>query len=86
MDSGDHCNKGSEFALYIKSALSRDIDVRLKSTQDFLCLYPLIKGFVMDDIIRIVLKDSDVCDIHSALLVDRAAIPSYWKALPRKGA
>jgi hypothetical protein len=38
----------------------------------------------MVDVIRIILKDLNVRDIHSALLVNRewcrAAIPMYWKA------
>ncbi|RHZ78043.1 hypothetical protein Glove_168g270 [Diversispora epigaea] len=38
----------------------------------------------MEDIIRIILKDLDVCDIHSALLVNREwcqiVVPIYWKA------
>ncbi|CAG8573995.1 9774_t:CDS:2, partial [Diversispora eburnea] len=38
----------------------------------------------MEDIIRIIFKDLDVCDILSALLVNRewcrAAVPFYWKA------
>ncbi|CAG8586248.1 4017_t:CDS:2 [Diversispora eburnea] len=39
---------------------------------------------MLEDIIRIILKYLDVCDIHSVLLVNRewcrAVVPIYWKA------